>query len=97
MNRDNDAIIQYTKAISVDIDYADAYINRSIAAASLKKYTMAINDLDRLFKYDIFRNDYLSTYNQIRDIIEDRDDEKTEEFRKTLEEMALKIKPKRKK
>ncbi|MBR1680338.1 hypothetical protein IJ707_00950 [bacterium] len=92
MQRYNEAIIQYTKAVSIDSEYADAYLNRSIAAAKLHRYTMAENDLIKMFSIDIFRNDYLSTYNQIRDILEEREDEASIEFKNTVEKLAEQIK-----
>ena len=92
---DTEAVVCFTKAILADNNCTDAYINRSIAASALYNYKTAENDLLKMFTLDIHRNDYLSTYNEIRDILSTRDDEKSKEFAQKLEEMALQIKPPR--
>ena len=45
-----------------------------------------------MFTFDIFRNDYLSVYNEIREIVSKREDEDAKAFLIRLDELAQRIK-----
>ena len=89
---DEKAVELYSKAISINDEYADAYINRSISSSFLKKYDIAEADLRRMFSFDIFRNDYLSTFVQIRDVVASCDDDASKKFLEILDKLSLDIK-----
>ena len=93
LNKDEEAINLYSKAISIDEEYPDAYINRSITASSLGNYELAEADLEKMFMFDvIFKNDFISTYNEIREIVSSKEDDESKKFLERLEELSLKIK-----
>ena len=48
----SDAIEDYTKAIELDPDYADAYNNRGYAYYLLEQYGKALNDYDKAIELD---------------------------------------------
>ena len=81
----------YNKALNINPEYADAYINRSIVCASLGNYEQVTNDIKKMFSMDIFRNDYLSTFEQIKEILLEENSEKSLEFLKEINVLEKEI------
>ena len=63
------AIANYTKAIKIDPNYADAYINRGLAKDNLEDYYGAIADYNKAIELD--PNDAVAYYNRgvVKEII----------------------------
>lgn len=69
LGQHNKAIINYTKAIALDSDYATTYNNRGIAHKDLKQYNLAIQDYGKAIALDAeYTTAYYNRGNTYRDL-----------------------------
>ena len=85
------ALEAYNKALDLNPNFADGYINRSIVCTKLGNYEQVKNDIKTMFSMDIFKNDYISTFQTIQEILSEENSDKSMSFLKEIEELEKEI------